>query len=523
VNVTPTFLSPHRLLLICVFFAAVGIGVLIPVTRDLPLKSQAILAIGLAGLATLLVVPNRRIVLVCAWVLAHPLSLEKVFPVFPPPFPGFMPPAIVISGSDLIFAVLIAVMIWEGCTSDKKLFYWPAAATPYLILVGWVCAAFFWRGAVTGTSIIQVAHWIKMLVFLLFLSSAIQTREELLTVLVAVAVAVLVQSLILGTSYALNRKLGFSDKVTSTGMMGFTSGGAGASVITRATGTVGHVNQQAMFHTFFSVPIAALLMVRNWLWRLFIGVVLVGSMCAVILTFSRASWISCLLAAAVIVFLAWRHRRIGRMGWLGISLGSMAAVLLVAIFSPMIVTRLTKGDDGATSSRMRMAWLALDNGARQPLTGVGPGGFINARLAENPIRWQTNVWVPRGEPFMPRDVSGIDMLEVFIQGKWFYVPGVVHNKFLLTFAELGLIGLSLFIWFHFRLFKHALRGLRTRDPLLWWVAAALVGFFWAAQSEYMFELFYDDKTILTPLFLMTLIINLDRIVSQEQEPLPNSA
>lgn len=490
---------------------------LIPMAQDLGLKGQIILAIALAGMGALIVAPNRRILLVCAWVLAHPLSLERVFPVFPPPLPGFMRVPVVISGSDLVFGLLVVVMIWEAATGRRKLFHWPSAATPYLILVGWVCAMFVWHGAVTGTSIIQLAHWVKMLVFLFFLSSAIQTREELMTVLVAVAGAVLIQSLILGVSYGLGKKLGFSSKVTSSGMMGFTSGGDPSAVITRATGTVGHVNQQAMFHTFFTVPVAALLMVRNSIWRIVICVVVLGSMCGVILTFSRASWISCSLAAAIIVGLAWRSGRITRMGWLGISGGCLAGILVVSAFSPMIVTRLTKGDDGATSSRVRMAMLALDNAARAPVTGVGPGGFINARLTANPSRWTNPVWLPPGEPFLPRDVDGVDMLEVLLLGKWYYVPGVVHNKFLLVLAELGVVGLALFLWFHWRVFCHARRALRTADPMLWWIGAALLAAFVTIQTEYMFELFYDDKTVLTPLFVMAMMISLDRIVAREKE------
>jgi hypothetical protein len=42
----------------------------------------------------------------------------------------------------------------------------------------------------------------------------------------------------------------------------------------------------------------------------------------------------------------------------------------------------------------------------------------------------------------------------------------------------------------------------------------MAGFF-ALQIEFMFELFYNDKTVLTPLFVNAIVLNLDRLVAAE--------
>lgn len=497
-------------------FAAVAAGLLIPMASGLKFQTQVILALGFAGLATLAVIPNRRIALACAWVLALPLSLEKVFPVFPPAYRGFMGTTLVLSGADLVFYVLVLSLVFEAAATRRKMFFWPAAATPYALLVAWVLAMFLFMGP-TGTGTMQVLHWLKMFVFLVVFSSAIRTREELLTVLVAAAAAVMIQSIIVGIAYTTDHKIGFSSKVTNEAMMMFTSGGADSESFTRATGTVGHVNQQAMFHTFFTLPLVGLFMVRNWIWRVFVAVALLGSFCAVTLTFSRASWISCGLAATIILFVAWKSGRITRQGWLTICMGALAATLCLGAFSEMIVERLTKGDDGASSSRIRMALLALDHITSHPVTGVGPGNFINAKLAQYPVQWARNVWLPREQTYKPRDLAGLELYEVELQGHHYYMPGVVHNKFLLVTAELGLVGLALFLWFQGRVFLHALQSLRTKDPVLWWLGVALIGDFFANQTEFMLELFYDDKTVLMPLFVDALILALARIVAQSAQ------
>jgi putative inorganic carbon (HCO3(-)) transporter len=516
VNTPTNVIAPHKLCWTAAILVAVGAGVLIPMASDLKLQMQVILVLGLAGLAVLPVIPNRRIALVCAWVLALPLSLEKVFQIFPPAYRGFMGSTLVLSGADLVFYVLAIALLLEAVTTRQKVFFWSDPAKTYGLLIVWVCAMFLFMNP-TSAGTMQLIHWVKMLAYLVVFSSAIRTREELLTVLVAVAIAVVIQSAVVGTTYVLGHKVGFSSKVSGEAMMSFTGGDDGET-ITRATGTVGHVNQQAMFHVLFTIPLFGLFMVRNWIWRVFIAVVLAGSFCALILTFSRASWISSSLAAIIIFLLAWRHGRITRQGWMAICLGVLVAATCVGAFSGKIVERITEGDNGASSSRVRMAMLAIDHAINHLVTGVGPGNFINARLAEYPVEWARDVWLPREKDYKPRDLAGLELYEVELQGQWYYMPGVVHNKFLLMAAELGLVGLGLFLWFQWRIFRQALATLRTKDPLLWWIGLALIGAFWANQSEFMFELFYDDKTVLMPLFVDVLIITLARIVAKSEQP-----
>lgn len=507
------FFEPRRLAWAGIALAVVGAGLLIPLAGDLKMQMRAVLTAGLAGLLAFSVLPNRRIALACAWVLAHPLSLEKVFPVFPPAYQGLMGTSVVVSGSDLVLYALATLLLLEAATSSHQVFFWPPAATPWAILTAWVCIIFFVTHP-SATGVIQLIHWIKMLLYLVTLSSAIRTREELFTVLIAGAVAVLLQSAAVAWAYHTNRKVGFSSKVTSEAMMTFTAG-EGES-LTRATGTVGHVNQQAMFHTFFTIPLVGLLVVRNWIWRSFIALAMTASFCAILLTFSRASWLSCALASVIILSVAWKFGRISRAGWLAIFVGCLVGMVGLGGFSGKIMKRLTKGDDGATSSRLRMAELALEHISSNLAWGVGPGNFINAKLASSdPMNRLRNVWLPRGKSYLPRYLAGLELYEVEIRGQWYYMLGVVHNKVLLVTAELGLVGLSLFAWFQWRVFQAARSLLAARDRVLWWTGAGVFAAFFTTLTEFMLELFYDDKTVLLCLYVAVIAVAGSRILANE--------
>jgi O-antigen ligase len=278
-----------------------------------------------------------------------------------------------------------------------------------------------------------------------------------------------------------------------------------------------------MYQALFTIPLVGLFMVRNWIWRVVIAGVLLASFCAILLTFSRTSWIACGFAAGVILFVAWRHRRISRNGWLGLCLGGLLGLVVVIALSGKIITRLTKADDGASMSRIHLVMSAVEHITHSPFAGVGPGNFLNAKLAvSDPLQWAQPVWLPEGSIYKPRFIDHLELGEVEINGRWYFSSLPAHNKYLLVAAELGLAGLALFMWFQWLLLKGVLKGLRqTSDALLWWVGVGLLGAFAATLLEFMLELFYDDKTMLMPLFVNILMICFARIALQHQPPAPS--
>lgn len=493
---------------------ALGLGGLVIVLGDMSIKTAGIAVAGLLGLGIFTILPDKRITLVCGWVLALPLSLEKVIPVFTEWRDKFMPPSLVISGADIMFFFLLCYLLFENLILRRKTFFWPKVATSFALLACWAAVLFLFMDKPAPAKI-QMLHWAKMVVFLAVLPSCIRTRKEVMMILAAVLLAVAVQVGVTGKTYVSGKKVGFSEKVTSEELMRFSDGGSSQHF--RVSGTVGHVNQQAMFNTFFTLPLVGLLAVRNRAVRAVVFCVICGSLVGLILTYSRTGWIACTLASMVILFVAIRSRKVGREIWVFLGGSAIVGAVLFACFGHAIMDRILKGDEGASSSRLRMASLALENAATNPLCGVGPGNFIEAKLKRTNINWIPSGWLDSNKSYSPSIVDGLELYEVEIEDKWYYFPGTVHNKFLLTVAELGVVGLLIFLWFNWQVFCISIRCMRTRDPFLWWTSLGLLAFFCALQVFFMLELFYDDKTVLMFLFPITLMVALERIGTRGEE------
>ena len=164
-----------------------------------------------------------------------------------------------------------------------------------------------------------------------------------------------------------------------SGLQGFDT--AGGVQLMRATGTFGQVNEQAIFHTVMTIPLLALLGVRNAFVRSAAGIAVVGcSALAIVLTFSRGAWLAFPVGLAVCGSVALRRGMIGPAARrAGAILGLTSGFALLLLAQP-IYQRLAFGDNGATNARIRLAVLAMDLFKEYPILGVGPGEFDEAAL-----------------------------------------------------------------------------------------------------------------------------------------------
>jgi len=293
--------------------------------------------------------------------------------------------------------IAIALVCWATVTIPVS--YWPGGSLQVLTDQYLKAVAFFWLiGAVVSTtSRLRVLAWAFVLCAIPLALTGVQ-------------------------HYA-------SGNVMSTGVAGLVRvrGYVGGS------GLVGNPNDLALMLNLI-IPIAAALFLseRRAGARWLAGTTVFLSAGAVILTFSRAGFLT--LAATAILFALWllRHRAAGK-----------AAVILVAglcaiPFLPEgYVNRLSTITDreadltGSATGRVRDYQVALDVVARNPILGAGIGQDV---LAMNQSR-------------------GADWISV-------------HNAFLEYAVDLGLPGALLFIWLYVTCLVSA-RGVErraARDP-----------------------------------------------------------
>jgi O-antigen ligase len=416
-----------------------------------------------------------------------------------------------ISASDAILFLLAIILAAEAAISKRRIWHWPAAATPFALLVGWSLGVSLLRGPNTE-SLLAVLHGIRMLLFLVVFSSAIRTRDELVLLLVSMGAAVAFQVLLVGSASITGHSFALSDRGAAE-LMSFS--GSGGEQYVRASGTVGHVNQEASFLTFFTLPLVGLLGTRNFKWWLAVAALIAGALVAIILTYSRAAWISIGAAAGVITLLAWR--RGSRHFWRYPLPMAFAGALVLGAYSGRISARFTHGDEGATDSRSRANRVALDLAALHPIAGVGPGNYVRAALTAFPMSHVSNRWVdPRDEQ---DDWAGrfgrLEIIEVELPGDGTYVVAAsAHNKFLLTLSELGLVGLALFVWFQLRILGHVRGALHARDRILAWTAVGLAGGFVATQLYMNLDLFAQDKIVSILFIIPVLSMITDRLARE---------
>lgn len=195
-----------------------------------------------------------------------------------------------------------------------------------------------------------------------------------------------------------------------------------------------------------------------------------GGALALILTLSRGGWISCAVALGFALTIAVRRqliplRRVALLGALGAT--AIGAVVLV---HPAIVYRLTMDDDRSTQTRLVMIDQAALIIRDQPLFGVGLANYTRASHRYTPAS------------FAPLPVGYQDTIRA----------GIVHNGYLLLWAERGLVGLllhvSVFVTSLFRFWQ-----LRTwSDPALHAVALGLLAGVVGQGVFYLFDHFYLD-------------------------------
>lgn len=244
--------------------------------------------------------------------------------------------------------------------------------------------------------------------------------------------------------------------------------------------------------------------------------VIASSVAAVALTYCRAAWLAWVVATGVAFFLAYRHGFMTRRLWGVAAAGGLAGIVALGALAKPILTRFGKDDDGASASRMRMIRTSADYISHYPITGVGPGNFVWHRVDARWADWLPNRFQISKGPPVPAYANDVEMFRLEWRNHWTYLPLVVHNKYLLVAAELGLLGLALFLWYEWRILKECLAATRSPEVVARWTGIALSAAVCASLFFFILDLFYQDTSVITPIFLNAMVIAAARMTAREK-------
>jgi O-antigen ligase len=188
--------------------------------------------------------------------------------------------------------------------------------------------------------------------------------------------------------------------------------------------------------------------------KLAIGAVLAMALLALLLTLSRSGWLAFALAVPIVMGLMLREQRLRQRALAGSMIALAAGLIGALAFAPSIIRRFTQSDPGAVDFRwdwMGVAWAMVRD---HPMMGVGLNSFV-LHLPGRTIH------------------GGTEGLTRSFGANW----PVVHDIYLLIWAEQGTIGFACFFALLAGLLNTAWRNARhCADPLLFALnAGALAG------------------------------------------------
>ena len=331
-------------------------------------------------------------------------------------------------------------------------------------------------------SLFEIFLLMQMFMMFIYIVGAVRTRDDVQFLITMLMVGLLLESVVM----ILLQFGGQSVKIPgiSTRMSEETA------VVYRSGGTVGAPNVAASYLCLLLTPALSILFTpvgraHKWLAATAFGL---GTI-ALVLTLSRGGWIA--FGLAIPIFFLFAHRRgaiqLKHIVWIATLTMLVCLPVSQAVYGRLFANEGTSA--GARMPLMRMAGLVIQD---HPVLGIGANNFpIVVRRYVRP------------------EFSGN------------YVSAV-HNKYLLIWAETGLLSLVAFLWFLGTTMRRGWQCWRCSDPVLAFPALAFAAAI-AGQMIHMGVARFTGRPQVQLLWLVSAIIAAIVCLNDEGEAAPAPA
>jgi O-antigen ligase len=401
---------------------------------------------------------------------------------------GFRPDAAVlgaIEGFDLSVTSLALGGLWIGwifsarARNEKLRFsvHWPIVAYTLIVAASWFVAT-------DGTlSLFQVFLLAQMLLFYIYVSSNVHSREEIAWIFWLLLAGAAVESLVVlamavtGDDFSFLRIFGMKTQIDLPGPTGG---------FTRPGGTVGSPNYTSAYLGMLmtlAVCVWQMQVLRRWR-RLAIFVFFLAAM-ALACTFSRGGWIAVVLSLAILGGSRWHRGGLSRKT----AAASVAGLVLAAAFLlvPNPISARALGDDeGSAHSRVPLMHLAFRVIEANPLLGVGANNF----------------------GAVMNDYAGSEF-----RHEWIYT---VHNQFLLVCAETGIIGLVAYLWVLLSVIRNGWRLWKVGDEMFSPLALSMIAAVCGLMSHMFVDIFSGRAVVQLVWLFAALLAAMGAILARER-------
>lgn len=360
-----------------------------------------------------------------------------------------------LTGTFLLLVMLAVVGIATGATGDARIILEPRVMLP---AVGFLCAGLLSCINTTDLTLSMIANLkqAEMLVIFLILVNFIRREEDLVWFLRGLYLGFMIECGI----YVLQNILGFSfDLVGNTRWTGKTSLEAGQIGSQRGTFATS-ATMAALYFSVLSLSLIGMFLSRRKLpIRLNAWVGAASGVVCLILAAKRAPMGGFVLGMVTIAVLGWKFAPQVRARLFQIMAGLTVPILLGL---PVLLLRAEANHEADYEERVnltKVAWLMFE---ANPVLGVGVGTYDSVKRS-----------------YLPPDWSG-----------WL---NTVHNRYLSTLSETGIVGLSFFILMLLMILVAAYRGIFRVHPAYRPFQIGLVGGLVAMYWELAWDIFMDRQ------------------------------
>ena len=242
----------------------------------------------------------------------------------------------------------------------------------------------------------------------------------------------------------------------------------GGGFTNRVGGLIGHPNLYAIYLAML-LPIGLSILFSDikTFYKFLISITISMGIVSLVLTLSRSGWLSFSIAFIFLMGISFIDKRFRRK-YVFARFSTIVLICILALtFSGPILKRINNSDEGAVSFRWEFMQVALDMVMDKPILGFGLNSFV----------WQM--------PSYTKYKTYKGNIDRFGEN----LP-VVHNIYLLIWAEQGTVGLALYLIFYFQLLRIAWQGLTTySQPFLSMVNLGCLGGLLALMVDGMASFF----------------------------------
>jgi len=448
-----------------------GLGFVL--TLELSSTWLILIFLGTAGLAFLFCLGDPKDSLLYVFIFTSAFEFSKALIVKG----GVYSSGLSLQLSDLSLLPLLFLWFFENKIVQKRRLIWRSK----LHRIAALLLAWLWFTAIISkdplAGVLGAVVYTKFFFIFLILSDYIKTPRQVRRILVVLGLSLLFQVLMACAQVATGSPLEIQGtKITTLGTR-LVFEYAGGTHAFRPQGFLGHPNVLADFCVFILPVFATLVLggrriIGRHLWWFSVIVAILGTG-VLVMTLSRGGWISFFMATVFILVLGFRFGLVSRQQLTGFALSCFFFGIVTLSFYPSAIYRITERDQRSTDARLAMMNQALLIIEKNPIAGVGLGGYNRAAQTTIPMSW-SNLGIPFQETLL---------------------KGIVHNKYLLTAAENGLIGLMLMLAVLFIPLISVWKINDWPDPAYYVLALGLAAAIFGQIFFYLFDHFYNDVRI----------------------------